>query len=540
MRIEKFVLNNKYYTRNKNNFLDTRNNSDLITFDELISDFIRVRKKTRELFKPLKLEDAVVQSDIFGSPPNWHLAHVSWFFQKVLEKHGQRLAGGSDSDIGGSREVNNTSTTRRYSYRHCINLEYLNSYYQRYGNILPKSERGKFPRPTVQQTLEYRLFIERNVISFLKEKGKEEDDLNNIGTASASRLEELKYDIILGNQHEMQHQELMIYDFQHYFQRFQDPADNYIPVKAVAQQEGQAGGEQRGIRRAVTRKDGPELRKMVEIPGGIYELGFNGKGFFCYDNELPEHKVYLQPYKIDVTSVTNADYIEFIEDGGYRDFGYWLADGWDLVREHVWEAPLYWESVKKGEYSDTISNKYDDGSSTNSTKWVKKDFRGIHEINRDEPVVNVSYYEADAYARWAGKRLPTEAEWEKAASWNDGLRRKTLYPWGDERPQPKYANLQESCLWGPSSVGSYPEGKSYYGCYQMIGDVWEWTSSEYVLYPGFKPKFSEYTDKWAINQKVLRGGCFATPATQIRNTYRNYFKPHERILFSGFRCAKDI
>ena len=193
MRIEKFVLNNKYYTRNKNNFLDTRNNSDLITFDELISDFIRVRKKTRELFKPLKLEDAVVQSDIFGSPPNWHLAHVNWFFQKVLEKHGQRLAGGSDSDIGGSREVNNTTYNSSLCYRHCINLEYLNSYYQRYGNILPKSERGKFPRPTVLQTLEYRLFIERNVISFLKEKGKEEDDLNNIGTASASRLEELKY-----------------------------------------------------------------------------------------------------------------------------------------------------------------------------------------------------------------------------------------------------------------------------------------------------------------------------------------------------------
>ena len=245
-------------------------------------------------------------------------------------------------------EVNNTSTTRR-RHRHCINLEYLNSYYQRYGNILPKSERGKFPRPTVQQTLEYRLFIERNVISFLREKRKEEDDLNKKETASASRLEELKYDIILGNQHEMQHQELMIYDFQHYFQRFQDPADNYVPVKAVAQQEGHAGGEQRGTRRAVAREEVPEFGKMVEIPGGIYELGFNGKGFFCYDNELPEHKVYLQPYKIDVTPVTNADYIEFIEDGGYHDFGYWLADGWDLVREHVWEAPLYWESVKKGE-----------------------------------------------------------------------------------------------------------------------------------------------------------------------------------------------
>src|SRR3989442_460427 len=204
MRIEKYVLSNKNYMEGEN-----RSNNGLILIDDLISDFVRVRKKTLELFKPLKLEDAVVQSDIFGSPPNWHLAHVTWFFQKVLEKHGQRLAGRSDSG-NSAGEVNNTSTTRRH-YRHHINLEYLNSYYQRYGNILPKSERGKFPRPTVQQTLEYRSFIERNVVSFLREKGKEEDELNPKGASSpSSMLEELKYDIILGNQHEMQHQELMI------------------------------------------------------------------------------------------------------------------------------------------------------------------------------------------------------------------------------------------------------------------------------------------------------------------------------------------
>ncbi len=202
MRIEKYVLSNKNYTR-KNRILENRSNNGLILIDDLISDFVRVRKKTLELFKPLKLEDAVVQSDIFGSPPNWHLAHVTWFFQKVLEKHGQRLAGRSDSG-NSAGEVNNTSTTRRH-YRHHINLEYLNSYYQRYGNILPKSERGKFPRPTVQQTLEYRSFIERNVLSFLREKGKEEDELNPKGASSpSSMLEELKYDIILGNQHEMQ------------------------------------------------------------------------------------------------------------------------------------------------------------------------------------------------------------------------------------------------------------------------------------------------------------------------------------------------
>ena len=518
-------------------FSNTRNSSDILknytscynNFDDLLSDFIQVRKKTIELFKPLKVEDAVVQSSTFGSPANWHLAHVTWFFQKVLEKHGiNNHCDGSTSD----GDIDNSDITSRHD-RSQINLEYLNSYYQRYGNILPKSERGKFPRPTVQQTLEYRSFIERKVISFLKEKIKEEDNPNR----EPSLQEELKYDMMLGNNHEMQHQELMIYDFQHYFQRFEDASDNYVPVKAQTQQKGRAAEEQSGRRLGRPTEIVTELGKMVEIPGGIYDLGFNGKGF-CYDNELPEHKVYLQSYKIDATPVTNGDFIEFIEDGGYHDYGYWLSDGWDFIKENALEAPLYWVYTKNGDYDQSISNNnYDSG--TSRTKWIKKDFRGIHEINKDEPVVNVSYYEADAYARWAGKRLPTEAEWEKAACWNDALRRKTLYPWGDRRPQPKYANLLESYLWGPSTVGSYPEGRSYYGCYQMIGDVWEWTSSEYVLYPGFKPKFSEYTDKWAVNQKVLRGGCFATPSSQIRNSYRNYFKPHERILFSGFRCAMN-
>jgi ergothioneine biosynthesis protein EgtB len=519
--------------RNSNNILK---NSTLCSnnFDDILSDFIRVRKKTIELFKPLKIEDAIVQSSIFGSPPNWHLAHVTWFFQKVLDKHGIKMYNdcfGSVSD----GHINNNGTTSLHDPCQ-INLNYLNSYYQRYGNILPKSERGKFPRPTVRQTLDYRLFIERKVISFLNEKIKEEDSLNTEPSSLASLLEELKYDMILGNNHEMQHQELMIYDFQHYFQRFEDPSDNYIPVKTLTQEKGRTGVEPR-IRQGVAREIGAEPGKMVEIPGGIYELGFNGKRF-CYDNELPEHKVYVQSYKIDVTPVTNGDFIKFIEDGGYHDYGYWLSDGWDFIKENALEAPLYWVPTKKGEYDHNISNNNYD-SSTGCTEWIKKDFRGIHEINKDEPVVNVSYYEADAYARWARKRLPTEAEWEKAASWNDAMQRKTLYPWGDRRPQPKYANLLESYLWGPSPVGSYPEGRSYYGCCQMIGDVWEWTSSEYVLYPGFKPKFSEYTDKWAVNQKVLRGGCFATPSYQIRNSYRNYFKPHERILFSGFRCAMD-
>jgi ergothioneine biosynthesis protein EgtB len=438
--------------------------------DDLICEFMLVRKNTLRLFKPLKIEDAVIQSDAFGSPPNWHLAHVTWFFQKILEKHGEVL------------QADET-----------INLEYLNSYYKQFGQILPKSERGKFPRPTVQDTLKYRSYIEKQVISFLKR------------TESSNKIsKELKYHIELANQHEMQHQELMVYDLQHYFQRFSDERDNYRPIM-IREKPSLIGTE--------------KPTGMVEIPEGIYELGFNGTGF-CYDNELPEHKVYLSPFKIDVTPVTNSDYMKFIDDGGYEDFSYWLADGWDLIKEQGWNAPLYWE--RKG---DT---------------WMKKDFRGLKEIDVDEPVTNVCYYEADAYARWAGKRLPTEGEWEKAASWNEDLQRKTKYPWGDESPTEDRANLLESYLWSPSKAGSYPAGKSHYGCHQMIGDVWEWTSSEYTLYPGFRSNFSEYTDKWTINQKVLRGGSFATSMNQIRNSYRNYFKPHERVLFSGFRCAKDI
>jgi ergothioneine biosynthesis protein EgtB len=334
--------------------------------------------------------------------------------------------------------------------------------------------------------------MEKMVASFLKEFDSRQEPVP----------EDVHYDITLGIQHEMQHQELMVYDLQHYFQRFSDPLDTYRPQT---------------MREPPSRTDKPA--GMVEIAGGLYQLGFHGKGF-CYDNETPQHPVYLQPFKIDVSPVSNGDFARFIEEGGYQDYKYWLADGWDLVQDQGWRAPLYWEQK--------------DG------KWMKKDFRGTSEVRPDEPVVNVSYYEADAYARWAHKRLPTEAEWEKAACWNEDLQQKAMYPWGDEPPTSDHANLLESWIWGPAEIGSYPKGKSHYGCHQMLGDVWEWTSSEYTLYPGFMSKFPEYTDKWAINQKVSRGGCFATPFNQRRSSYRNYFKPHERILFAGFRCAQDF
>lgn len=432
-------------------------------------DFLNVRNTTSIIFEPISIEDAVMQSDPFGSTPNWHIAHVTWFFQKILEKYKQNLDTNS------------------------INTDYLNSYYQRYRKILPKSDRGKFPRPKVSETLKYRSLIEEMFLKFL-----DNTERNN------SLTRNLVYDIVLANQHEMQHQELLIYDLQHYFQRFYDAEDNYQPK----------------INKRPNSIDNPDVEQgMVKIPGGLYELGFSGSDF-CYDNEVPEHKTYLNAYEIDTYPVTNKQFMAFIDAGGYEDYRFWLSDGWDIVNEKKWDAPLYWQKMEG--------------------YWYKKDFAGLNKILPHEPVTNVSYYEADAYSKWAGKRLPTEAEWEKAASWNEELNKKTMYPWGNKLPSEHNSNLLESWNWAPSQIGSYPQGKSYYGCQQMLGDVWEWTSSEYVLYPGFRSKFSEYTDKWAINQKVLRGGSFATPRSQIRNSYRNYFKPHERIPFSGFRCVRDL
>ena len=362
--------------------------------ESLLTEFILVRRMTMNIFNPLNIEDAVIQSDDFGSPPNWHIAHTTWFFHKIISKYYQDI---SIDDL---------------------NLEYLNSYYQKFKNILPKNQRGKYPRPTVEQSRQYRSYIDKQISEFLK------------GIESSDQLtDELLYDLQLANQHEMQHQELMIFDFQNYFSRFSDPNDNYKPFR---------------IDNLEKNEFKTPIKNMVEIPGGMYELGFNKKSF-CYDNELPEHKIYLYPYQIDSTLVTNGDFINFIENGGYTTYKYWLSDGWDLVLENDWNCPLYW--FKKNDL------------------WMKKDFFGIREIDVDEPVMNLSYYEADAYCKWKNKRLPTEAEWEKAASWNDDLKIKTTYPWGNELPTSHNSNLLETFLWKPTKVGTYEKGKSYYGCY---------------------------------------------------------------------------
>ena len=427
------------------------------TQNTLLKQFEETRSRTLELVKTLEKDDFGVQTAYFTSPPKWHLGHVSWLNEIVLSK-----------------------TQKNYEFYSEEFSKYLNSYYNQFGKPHDKAKRGLMSRPTVDQILEYYDIITKKVT----------DVLQNSLTPEASYL------FTMSIHHECQHQELLVYDLKHLL------GDQYRPVKMTT-----------------VEKPSSLKQESIKIPGGIYKMGYSGNDF-CYDIELPEHKVYLNDFQIENFPVTNAQYLEFIEVDGYDDFSFWLSDGWDVAKKNEWNAPMYWEK--------------EDG------EWFTRDFVGKRKINPNEPVCHVSFYEAMAFCKWAGKRLPTEAEWEKAALWNDEENSKTIFPWGNQPPTQNHANLLESCIWSCTNVGSYENGKSHYGCYQMIGDVWEWTSSEFVGFPGFKSGFDEYNDKWFTNQKVLRGGSFGTPALSMRGSYRNFFRLDERWMFSGFRCVKDI
>lgn len=423
----------------------------------LLKDFKSTRERTLYLVKNLERDDFVVQTAPYTSPPKWHLGHVSWLYEVILGK--------ADGNY------------RPYSEDFA---KYLNSYYHQFGVPHDKDKRGIVSRPTTDQMLEYYDQITARVLDYIR-SGPGRD---------ATHL------LTMGVHHECQHQELLVYDLQHLLAGQYRP-----PVKNGAPEAGSIEPQ------------------MVTVRGGLYGLGNSGEEF-CYDIEMPEHRVYLEDYRIDAYPVTNGQYMEFIADGGYNDFKYWLSDGWEKVNENGWQAPMYWTRQ--------------DG------RWFVDDFAGRHEVNPDQPVCHVSYYEADAYCRWAGRRLPTEAEWEKAACWDSDADRRRAFPWGDAKPDAQSSNLLESYLWQTAGAGAYPRGASPSGCHQMIGDVWEWTSSEFVGYPGFRSGFSEYNDKWFGGQKVLRGGSFGTPQVSIRTSYRNFFRMDERWLFAGFRCAADI
>lgn len=435
---------------------------------EFFSLFKKVRRQTIEIVEPLEIEDYVIQTEEFMSPPRWHLGHVSWFYNQLLKTYYK--------DYKPYKED--------YSY-------YLNSYYQAFGKPFNKARRGTVSRPTLKETMEYWMWINRQVSDFFKSTDLTPEIIKNFNLAF---------------NHEWQHQELLVYDIQHLL------ADKYKPKEM----------------KKPPALNGKEVKKeLLKIDGGIFEMGFDEnkrKGQFAYDIEMPLHKVYLNDYMIDNTPVTNGEFLEFIKDGGYKNFRWWLSDGWEAVNRSKWDAPMYWEK--------------DDPEDSG---WYKCDFGGKRYIENfpDEPVTNVSYYEADAFAKWAGKRLPTEAEWEKAASWDEDKKDKRLYPWGNEPADYMRANLLESKLWKPTEVFAYEDGKSYYGSYGMLSNCWEWTQSEFMAYPGFKSGFAEYNDKWFGSQKVLRGGSFGTPKDSTRNTYRNFFRCHERWMLAGFRCAKD-
>ena len=425
----------------------------------LIKIFNQTRSRTLELVKTLEKDDFVVQTAYYMSPPKWHLGHVSWLYEIILSK-----------------------IKKDYEFYSKEFSEYLNSYYHQFGEPHDKGKRGIMSRPTVEQIFEYFNTINQRVIKHLESSEISQEN---------SKL------LSMGFHHECQHQELLVYDLQHLL------AEQYRPVR----------------KNSLPKPTSLIEQKTSKIKGGLYKMGYSGSEY-CYDIELPEHNVYLNDFEMDVFPVTNGQYMEFINDGGYDDFKYWLADGWEAVKKNNWKSPMYWE--KNGDH------------------WITRDFAGRRKINPNEPVCHVSFYEASAYCKWAGKRLPTEAEWEKAACWNEDKNNKTIFPWGNESPTSENANLLESYFWQCSEIGSFPKGKSPSGCYQMIGDVWEWTASEFVGYPGFKTGFSEYNDKWFTNQKVLRGGSFGTPQMSIRASYRNFFRLDERWLFSGFRCAQDI
>jgi len=460
----------------------------------IIGLYRSVRARTMQIVAPLEIEDYVIQTAEFMSPPRWHIGHTSWFFETLLQAHQPGYQIYSDAY-----------------------LFYFNSYYEGLGARIERPKRGTRSRPTVRETVAYREHVDHEMLSFLDGM---EDKPEAATTLALVRL---------GLEHEMQHQELLVYDIKHLLCDQYDAPMEPAPASAV------------------------KIEGMAEIEGGLFWLGCpsevqspkskvqssrdesgtdilpmihaqdahaTSNHDFAFDNEKPAHQVFLEDYRLDRALVTNADYLEFIRGGGYQDFRWWFSEGWEMVNKEHWLAPMYWE--------------FHDG------EWMIRDFAGLHAAasKGNEPVSHVSFFEASAFAKWAGKRLPTEAEWEKAA--RSGAENGSLFPWGAETPNTAKANLFENGLWSPAPIGAFPAGQNIYGCHQLIGDVWEWTTSDYVPYPGFKSEFDEYNDKWFVNQKVLRGGSYATPQSHVRSTYRNFFHAHERWMISGFRCAAGI
>jgi ergothioneine biosynthesis protein EgtB len=418
-----------------------------VSRQSLVEQYKQVRSFSEQLCIPLVTEDYVIQSMPDVSPTKWHLAHVTWFWETFL--------------LSPARP-DYKSPHPQYAYL-------FNSYYNSLGERHCRPKRGLISRPTVKETYQYRAYVDEQVLDLLER-------------IDERRLAELTPIILIGLNHEQQHQELMLTDIKHVL--------SSNPLHPSYQE-----------RTHTSTASVPPL-EWVSYPEGIYWIGYEGDGF-CYDNEVPRHRQFLEPFQIASRLVTNGEYLEFIEDGGYQNPLLWLSEGWNTVQTREWQAPLYWEK-QDGEW------------------WVMT-LSGFRKVDKNEPACHVSYFEADAYARWANARLATEFEWEVAAQ-DVSIK----------------GNFVESGLYHPAPLQPLAaQGKLS----QMYGDVWEWTQSSYSPYPGYKPApgaVGEYNGKFMCNQYVLRGGSCATSSSHIRPTYRNFFPADAQWQFMGIRLAREV
>ncbi|MEL0587016.1 MAG: ergothioneine biosynthesis protein EgtB [Candidatus Thiodiazotropha sp. (ex. Lucinoma kazani)] len=408
--------------------------------ETLIAEFNRVRCCTEALCSPLSTDDYQIQSVAQTSPPKWHIAHVSWFFEAFVLPH-------FDPDY--------IPFHPRFDFL-------FNSYYYTHGEMHPRPNRGLLSRPTVEEIYRYRSYVDDSMRRLME-------------SVDETDWQTLAYRVILGLNHEEQHQELLLMDTKHNFS-----VNPLLPAyrKDLKIPEGST----RAIR-------------WLDCSGGIHQVGQNSAAF-SYDNETPRHDVLLHDYRLADRFITNGEYSNFIEDGGYNNPALWLSDGWALHQRPGWDCPLYWQQLEGGRMQFTLA--------------------GMRPLNLHEPVCHLSFYEADAYARWAGKRLPLESELEILLS-NHSVS----------------GNFADSDLLHPAPAGE--EG-------QWFGDLWAWTGSPYTAYPGFKPlagSMGEYNGKFMSNQMVLKGGSCVTPYGHTRASYRNFFYPDERWAFTGLRLAED-
>jgi len=411
--------------------------------EHLISDFGKVRAFTNYLVEPLETEDFVIQPMENASPVKWHLAHTSWFFETfVLEKY----------------QPDYESLHPQYAY-------FFNSYYLQTGVPFNRALRGMLSRPTVKEVFEYRTYINRQLQQFI------ENCSQDVWSEVASVIE-------IGNHHEQQHQELILTDVKFLFA--QNPL---LPVYR---------------NRVITESPETIALNWISFDEGMVKIGSKGKEF-TYDNEHPRHRTFVQNYQLADRLITNKEFIEFMDDGGYDRSELWLDEGWSAVNTQNWNAPLYWFKRDK--------------------KWMNFTLSGARFIDENEPVTHVSYYEADAFARWKGVRLPTEQEWEHACG----------------------KRLIEGNFVDNNNFHPIPTSNNEMGLKQMYGDTWEWTMSGYSAYPNYKPlpgALGEYNGKFMANQYVLKGGSCATSKSHIRRTYRNFFHADARWQFTGIRLAK--